>query len=297
MSSILVIGDLVLDVFVRYDPQSGEADAGPDGVRLRPGGSAANFAVHAARAGADVRFVGRVGHDLEGEMLVRSLAEAGVTPLVHTSHDTPTGRVLVMVDSRGERRMWSYPGASATLDRSDFDSDTQWLSGLDALHMTGYSLLRDGPRDAALHALGLARGKGVRLCTLDPNPPHLIVDFGAARFRDMLKELRFDIIFPNLEEGMLLTAEVRPEKIATGLLEVARTVVLTLGERGCIVATGETLLHIEAASVEAVVDVTGAGDAFAASFVVEYLSTGDLQASALAANRFAALVVSRMGAR
>src|SRR5260370_37173306 len=75
--SVLSLGDLLLDLVVRYDPAIGEADAGPDGVQLWPGGSAANFAVWAARQGANVRFISRVGRDLAGEMLVRSLGEAG----------------------------------------------------------------------------------------------------------------------------------------------------------------------------------------------------------------------------
>jgi ribokinase len=292
---VLSLGDLLLDVVVRYDPQSGEADSAPDGVQLWPGGSAANFAVWAARQGADVRYVSRVGHDLPGEMLVRSLEEAGVTCAVRVVDDAPTGRVLVMVNSRGARRMWSYPGASATLAVGDLDP--AWFVGLDAFHLTGYSLLREGPRAAALEAVRLARTAGSPLCTLDPNPPHLISDFGPKRYRGMVVELQFDIIFPNLEEGVLLTGRHEPKDVARELLSIAPIVLLTLADRGCILATRDGIVPIDAYPVETLRDATGAGDAFAAGFVVEYLRSGDLHTAARSANRLAADVVGRVGAR
>ncbi len=310
--NILCLGDLLIDVVVRYDPASGEADTGPDAVRILPGGSAANFAVHAARLGANVRFISRVGRDFEGELLVRSLADEGVISCVRVVDEAPTGRVLVMVDRHGRRRMWSYPGASRTL--SPHDLRPEWFEALHAFHLTGYSLLRDEPREAAMQALALARMHGTHgiedmqgtqdmqgiykapLCTLDPNPGHLIADFGPGRFRELLASLRFDVLFPNLEEGRLLTGRERPEEVAADLLTLSPVVVLTLGDRGCIVASGGELFSMPAVRTQ-VVDVTGAGDAFAAGFVIEYLRSGDLRQSALAANRVAAQVVTRIGAR
>lgn len=294
----LSLGDLLLDVVVRYDPLAGEADTGREAVWIGPGGSAANFAVQAARLGASSRFVSRVGRDWPGEMLVRSLADEGVVTSVRVVDDAATGRVLVMVDPDGHRKMWSYPGASSTLHSSDLDP--QWFSNLDAFHLTGYSLIRDGPREAALHALRLARENGSPLCTLDPNPPHLIADYGPALFREMITRLKFDIIFPNLEEGLLLSGLESTEdyeEIATNLLDIAPIEVLTLGGEGCVVATRAQTWRVQPAHIETVIDVTGAGDAFAAGFVVQYLQTKDLHEAAIAANRLAAQVVGRVGAR
>lgn len=293
--NILSLGDLLLDMLVRYDPAVGEVDLGADAVQLHPGGSAANFAVQAARLGANVRFASRVGRDMAGEMLVRSLEREGVTASVRAMVGETTGRVLVMVDHAGNRRMWSYPGASASIRPSDLDPG--WFDGLDAFHLTGYSLLREGPRAAAHEAIRLARASGTTFCTLDPNPPHLISDYGPARFRDLLAQLPFDIIFPNLEEGILLSGEQAPDAIASSLLDIALIVVLKLGERGCLVATEDARHLLPAAPIERAVDATGAGDAFAAAFVVQYLAHHDLIAAAQAANELAAQVVSRPGAR
>jgi sugar/nucleoside kinase (ribokinase family) len=200
-----------------------------------------------------------------------------------------------MVDGKGVRKMWSYPGASATLSVDDLDAT--WFDGLDAFHLTGYSFLRDGPRAAAFESLRLARAQGSTLCTLDPNPSHLIVDFGPSRYRELLAELQFDIIFPNIEEGALLTGRDKPEDVAGELLSLSPVAVLTLGDRGCLVATRDDVMEVGPHPVDQVRDATGAGDAFAAGFVVEYLRTRDLRAAAEAANRLAAHVVGRIGAR
>lgn len=293
--TIFSLGDLLLDVLVRYDPLLGEADTGADAVRIMPGGSAANFAVQAARLGAQVRFMSRVGRDWEGEMLVRSLEGEGVVPAVSISDDAPTGRVLVMLDAQGHRRMWSYPGASRLISPANLDP--AWFRGLDAFHLTGYSLLRDEPRAAASGALQMARDAGVRLCTLDPNPPHLIAAYGPSRFMEMLHTARFDVLFPNLEEGGIMAGESEPERMAAALLEVSPIVALKMGAQGCMVATRQECFTAEAAPIEHVADATGAGDAFAAAFVVEYGRTGDLRAAATAANRHAAQVVARVGGR
>jgi sugar/nucleoside kinase (ribokinase family) len=296
--AILSVGDLLLDVVIRYDPVAGEADTGPDGVQLWPGGSAANFAVWAARCGAQVQFVSRVGRDWSGEMLVHSLDSAGVVPHVRVTDGLPTGRVLVMVDNEGVRRMWSYPGTSATISPDDLDPI--WFAALDGFHLTGYSLLREGPRPAALRAFDLARSTGKTLCTLDPNPPHLIADFGPDRYCRLLSELQFDVIFPNLEEGRLLSGGDTPEEVAASLLSLSPLVVLTLGEEGCLVAHRDSApqtVRFPASRVKEVRDTTGAGDAFAAAFVVEYLAGRNWHHAAKAANQCAADVVARVGAR
>jgi sugar/nucleoside kinase (ribokinase family) len=228
-------------------------------------------------------------------MLARSMEAEGVLASIRAIDEEPSGRVLVMVDPHGHRRMWSYPGASRTLSPGDLDP--AWFEDLDAFHLTGYSLLREGPRAAALEALRLARAGGSPLCTLDPNPPHLIADFGPQRFREMVANLGFDVIFPNLEEGQLLSGKRAPEAVAADLLEVSPVVALTLGSEGCLVASARETFKSEACLIPVTVDATGAGDAFAAGFVVEYPRGRDLRAAAATGNRLAAEVVGRPGGR
>jgi sugar/nucleoside kinase (ribokinase family) len=292
---LLVLGDMLLDVVVMGD--LGAAREARGAVQLYAGGSAANCAAGAARAGLDVRFVGRVGDDLAGRLLVAELERAGVRAGVRVTPTVPTGTVLVLydIDGQGGNRMLSEAGASTTLAPDDLDP--AWCVGLAGLHLTGYSFLRPGPRAAARHALALARATspGV-LCSMDPAPGHLIVDYGPARFRDLLAELRFDVLFPNLEEGQLLTGATDPAAVLAGLRALAPVIALTLGPEGCLVAWDGGQQQVPAVPA-AVVDTTGAGDAFAAGFLGAYLRARDAAAAAQAGVRAAAVIVGRLGPR
>jgi ribokinase len=292
---LLTFGDLLLDVLVAGDFSREYDSAGA--VQLYPGGSAANFAVGAAAAGADVRFVARVGDDAAGALLRADLRERPLAAEVRVTHGAATGTVLVLRDaaSPGASRMWSHPGASATLAPDDFAP--AWFHDLDAMHCTGYSLLRPGPRPAAYHALAAARAASPGLlCSLDPNPAHLIADYGAAAFQATVAELRFDLLLPNAEEGRLLAGVDDPATIVTRLLDLAPLVALTLGADGCLLAWGAERRHVPAPAL-APVDATGAGDAFAAGFVTAYWRSRDPVRAAEAGTAAAARVVMRPGAR
>jgi sugar/nucleoside kinase (ribokinase family) len=307
---------MLLDVVVTGDLQAAREARGA--VQLYAGGSAANFAVGAARAGAAVRFVGRVGDDLAGRLLVDELARAGVMPAVQITPGVPTGTVLVLadVDGNGGNRMLSEVGASGTLTPADLDP--AWFAGLAGLHLTGYSFLRPGPAPAARHALALARSAaGGIVCSMDPAPAHLIRDFGAARFRNLLAALRFDVLFPNLEEGQVITGLTAPRAVLAALRPLAPLVALKLGPAGCLVAWDPiaadpavpdpsvpypySARHNPHSAIPAVpgpvVDTTGAGDAFAAGFMVAYLRRRDPVRAAQAAVQAAAVIVGRPGPR
>ena len=300
--AILVLGDMLLDVVVQGD-LSAECEA-PGGVEIYAGGSAANFAVGAAGAGAAVRFVGCVGDDGAGRLLVGELERAGVQPAVRVIPATPTGSVLVLanVDGQGGKRMLSDVGASAHLRPADVDP--AWCAELAAFHLTGYSFLRPGPAPAAAHALAQVRAASpTALCSMDPAPAHLIRDYGPARFRALLASSAFDLLLPNLEEGQLISGEHDPAAIVAALLQMAPLVALKLGPDGCLVAWRDPLSPTPVASVHVpaaagpVVDTTGAGDAFAAGFLVALLQHRDPRAAAQAGVRAAQAVVGRRGPR
>ncbi|MDQ2808551.1 MAG: PfkB family carbohydrate kinase, partial [Chloroflexota bacterium] len=265
---LLTLGDLLLDVLVCGELRQERDDAGA--VQLSPGGSAAGFAAAAAQ-GAQVRFIGVVGDDVAGRLLTADLQERGIDARVRVAPDAATGTVLVLrdFDGPGRPRMWSNPGASLGLRPSDLDPAL--FHDLDGFHLTGYSLLRPDPRPAALHAIALAREHSPSvLFSLDPNPAHLLADTDPAWLRALLAEVRPDVLFPNLEEGRLLAGADDPALIVDRLLALAPVVVLKLGAAGCVVGWDTERRHLPAPAV-AVVDATGAGDAFAAGFVTAYL--------------------------
>jgi sugar/nucleoside kinase (ribokinase family) len=305
---IVTLGDVVLDVLVAGS-DLGSVAASRDaagGVRLCPGGSAANFAVAAAAAGAHVTFFGCVGDDVAGRLLVAELERAGVTARVRRSSDAATGSILVIVgeDGPGSSRMISDPGASRLLGPEDLDA--RELAAADLVHVTGYSWLREGPAAAARAAVRYAREAG-RLLTFDPGPAHLIEAYGGPRLAHDIATEGFDVLFPNLEEGARLTSEEEPGAILRSLRLLAPVVALTMGADGCLVAwdparTGAQAgleggpVHVPAVAAE-VRDTTGAGDAFAAGFAEAFARARDPIAAARAGARAAAVAVARLGSR
>jgi sugar/nucleoside kinase (ribokinase family) len=291
---IVTLGDLVLDVLVTADARAARDQAGA--VRIAPGGSAANFAVGAAQAGARVAFFGRVGDDVAGRLLVAELERGGVTPRVHVTPGGVTGSVLVMIgaDGPGSSRMVSDPGASALLAPEDLDAGE--IAAADVVHVTGYSWLREGPGPAARAAVGYARA-GAAVVTFDPGPAHLIASYDRARLAEELARSPVDVLLPNLEEGAAMTGERDPRAIALALRALAPLVVLKSGADGAWVAHGDRVDIVPAAPVASVVDTTGAGDAFAAGFAVAYAAARDPVAAARAGAIAAAAVVARVGAR
>jgi ribokinase len=292
---LLTLGDLLLDVLVEGDFRREYDSAGT--VQLYPGGSAANFAAGAQALGARVRFVGRVGDDAAGRLLIHDMQDRGIAAEIRVVPEAATGNVLVLrnLEGPGTSRMWSNPGAYLTLAPEDFAP--AWFAGLDGFHLTSYSLLRPPPRRAALHALALARAANPGVFfSLDPNPGHLLADAGPAWFRSLVAELQPSLLLPNLEEGRLLAGVDDPPAIVDSLLALAPLVALTLGPAGCLVGWGDQRRHLPAHPVTPV-DATGAGDAFAAGFVIAYVTTRDPVAAGEAATAAAAAVVGRPGAR
>ena len=282
---IAVIGDLNLDIAVASPetlPAGGEVRSE---IRTRPGGSAGTFARHAAGCGAEVVFVGCVGEDIAGEMLVRSLVDAGVEPRVVRS-TRPTGAVLALW-GEGERTMVCSRGANDDLDGSGINRE--FVRGVDHVHVSGYALLSPPQRKVAVHALLVARRLG-RSTSVDPPPASLIEAAGIGRFREDVRGV--DLLLPNLAEARTLTGarEVGPVVDALAAQHAAGAV--TLGADGACAWSGDRRC---VRSVEDPVDVdsTGAGDVYGASFVVSFLKGVDLdevnQRAVAAARRFLAL--------
>lgn len=299
--SIVALGDLVYDVLVQSDEEelSLESDITAH-IMVRPGGSAANFAVQAVRLlgeGGWVNFISKVGQDDSGVALVQSLRREGVhTHVAIAAAGRPTGTVLVFVNRSGRRTMVTDPGASRALTVAELEASADLLTAAHAFHLTSYSLFTEPPRTAALRACQLAR-QGGALISLDPSSHHLIETLGRDRYIALAEAAAADIFLPNLDEGRLLSGKDEPEAVARALHRFAPIVALKLGAAGCIVSKrGRSLRHIPAAPTVAV-DTTGAGDAFAAAFIIGYLRNRDLVAAGQLANEAAAGAVSRLGAR
>ncbi len=285
MSRIVVLGDLNLDVHARIPSDLAPGEEARDLVHATPGGSAGTFARVAAAHGATVTFLGCVGTDPIGDLLIRSLEEAGVTPFVQRD-DRPSG-VILAVRQGTERTMVCSRGANDgiradALDPSAFDADH--------LHVSGYAFLAPAQREAVERSIRLADERGLST-SVDPPPANLIAGHGVEPFLERLPTRCW--LFPNRTEGEILSGETSPDAIVDRLAARFPIGALTLGSDGSL-AWSSNRRHRRSIDRLDGIDTTGAGDAFAGGFVVTFLRTGDL-ASASAAGAEAARVHLQAG--
>lgn len=287
---IVVFGDVIDDVVaVPHGPVRPDTDT-PSAIRFAGGGSAANTAAWLGRDGADVVFVGLVGAG-DVERHAKLLREVGVDPHLHAHPTLPTGTIVVVVDGQS-RAMLTDRGANAALD-PDTISD-ELLATARVLHLTGHSLFAADDAAPFTRLISRARSGGVDV-SVSPGSAGFIADYGVDRFLAAIAGA--SILFPNLEEGRLLTGLADPAEVAAALAERAGLVALTLGPDGVMVgARGEVPDRVSAVAAE-IIDPTGAGDAFAAGFLHHWLQHGQATAAAKAGARLAAVAVSSIGAR
>jgi len=263
MTRIVVLGDLNLDVHATHPDDLTPGSERRACVRAVPGGSAGTFARIAA-ADAAVTFVGCVGRDLVGDLLVRSLEIAGIEPLV-ARDDRPSGTILAL-ERGGERTMVCSRGANDGLVADQLDAGV--FASADHLHISGYALLSPTQRGAAQRAIALATARGITI-SVDPPPANLIASFGVDAFLDALVDVTW--LFPNLSEGQLLTGRDRPEAIADRLAEGFAVGAVTLGATGALAWNRDERSLVSPPAVVSG-NPTGAGDAFAGTFVTATLA-------------------------
>ncbi|MEJ2212178.1 MAG: carbohydrate kinase family protein, partial [Anaerolineae bacterium] len=202
---------------------------------------------------------------------------------------TMTGLMYVVVTPDGERTIFGHRGANVFTDPNQIDEED--LVGARILHLSGYALLADPQRSAALRALEAACRHGLKV-TLDP---------GMAVPRKALDEMRallpaVNILMPSLEEARHLTGRTQPE-VCAGLLREAgvEVVALKLGGDGCLMATEEGMLRVPGFAVQAR-DSTGAGDNFDAGLIAGHLGGLDWHSAAVLGNAMGAMAAARIGA-
>ena len=272
---VATLGDVMLDVIVRLEQPLAHGDDVRAQTRAVAGGQAANVAAWAASLGATARCIAKRGDDAAGELVARELAARGIE-LVGPIAAGATGVVVSIVEN-GERSMASDRGVAPTLTPDELDHE--WLEACDVLHLSGYALLREPIVDTALLAARVARERGARI-SVDVAAWTEVRAFGPVRFRELLDTLAPDVLFATEAEWEMLG----------GAYLTAPTGVIKRGARGCIVVTADARLDLAPLETE-VVDTTGAGDAFAAGFLLG----GSLEDAARRGLECAARCVARVG--
>ena len=264
MTDILVIGSLNADLVVRAPrfPNPGETISGQD-LQIIPGGKGANQAVAAARQGASVAMVGRVGGDSFGPLLIHNLRQNNVDAAhVQIDPQSATGTAIIVVDANGQNSIVLSPGGNGRVGPADLDS----------IFFSNYMLLLlqlEIPVEAVAAAARHAKESGLYVL-LNPAPARPLPE-------DLISLP--DFLLPNETELSLLTGQpvndvASAESAARTLLGCgAKNVIVTLGAKGALIVNREMTKHVPAFSID-VVDSTAAGDAFIGGFAASLMESG-----------------------
>lgn len=290
MIDIAVLGSLNMDlvVTVPHLPRLGETIAGHD-FQMIPGGKGANQAAAVAKLGGKVAMVGRVGADAFGGSLRANLLRFGVNvDHVIIDEESATGIAMILVDSlNGENSIVIAAGANGRVSLEDLRKAAPLFGEAKVL-----ILQFEVPLQVVEHAAELARQHGLKV-VLNPAPAYPVsLDFLLKADYLILNETETEILSQD-EVRDLESAKVAAQALVGRGLPV---VIVTLGERGALLATSREMVHVPARRVQ-VVDTTAAGDAFVAGFTVALLNGFSLDDAARYAVCAGTLTVTKFGAQ
>jgi sugar/nucleoside kinase (ribokinase family) len=276
---IVSVGDLLLDIAIVPEGPLQPDDDTPAAIKVGGGGQAANFCAWSASLGESARLVTRVGDDETGHRLVADLEARGVEVRAVWAAE-PTGAIAVLIGPDGGRTMATQRGPSVGLSPDDLDK--QWFTDARLLHVPAYSLFVEPLASATRAAIRLVREvKGM-----------LAVDLSSAAGLRIFGPSRMAYVLARLAPEVLFATEAEADTLAVPLENLAQVPVLKRGPLGCRVFGRDV-----AAPAVRMIDPTGAGDAFAAAFVVAWLRGATPIEAAEKAVSAASQSVSLVGAR
>jgi ribokinase len=286
---IIVVGSVNTDMVVKGDriPTPGETVTGGQFV-MAHGGKGANQAVAAARLGAEVILVAKVGDDVFGEESIENFRREGIsTEFILRDPRRATGLALILVNTEGENSISIAPGANFHLAPDEVEQALERIGPADVV-----LLQLEIPLEASRRAAEFAHAVGACVI-LDPAPAAPLDD-------DFIQQV--DYLTPNESEAQLLTGQ-KVDNDASARLAVnsllgqgARNVILTLGAAGVLSGNSQEMRTFSSPSAD-VRDTTAAGDAFNGGLAYALASGEPLDRAITYATRVAALAVTKLGAQ
>ncbi|MFX1293732.1 MAG: carbohydrate kinase family protein [Promethearchaeota archaeon] len=290
LKDVLAIGAALVDIVALIEkfPEIDEEVFVPN-LELKGGGSAANFVIACARLGLETGFIGKLGKDAFGEKLIQDFRDKNVDiKYIVISSTIPTGMCYVAVDKEGNRVLYAFSGAANTLRSEELNE--KYLKSFQIIHLASLKNLIP-----LIKAAELVQGTSTRISL---NPGALIVDQGLNTVEPLLKLT--DIFIGSQGEVKQLFQTTDLFIGLNKLLKYVEIAVITLGEKGNLIATKDLEIKIPAEKVK-VVDTTGAGDAFSAGFIYGLLRNNfdhsKLELCGKIGNITAAHCIQQVGAR
>ena len=253
------------------------------------GGSVANSIVGMSQLGDEVSFIGKVNNDELGQKYIEGLKRENVKYFYQTKEETtPTGTCLILITPDSERTMCTFLGIAGQITDHDIDDDA--VKKAEITFLEGYLWDEGEPTKAFEKALSLANKSAMSLS--DP----FCVDRHKTSFLNLVKN-KLDIIFANEKEAMSLIDAKNFNEVITFAKSLKKLIVVTRSEKGSVAVFGDEIIETEAKSNLKIVDLTGAGDLFAAGFLHGLSNKKSYNESLSLGTQMASKIIQKIGAR
>ncbi len=281
---IIFVGDVMQDILISHKDEIAFGSDTQANIKMQGGGSATNTAVWASTQNLEVGLVARIGNDNTGKIILEELNRPNLKLNLVKTNNVPSGSCAILIDATGERTMFPDPGANVYLSSEDIPKD--WFSQAEIIHISAYSLLREKTKKTIGEIIKIAKEHGLKTSVDVASSQPLIDNDGFNALKDLAL---WDYLFANKDEAEVLgdISEIK---------SLCKNLILKQGSKESLWISNEFEIKDIPEPVE-VVDLIGAGDAFAAGFLVSVINKDEPQITLKKANQLGAKAVRISGAR
>ncbi|MFZ9359932.1 MAG: carbohydrate kinase family protein [Candidatus Nanopelagicales bacterium] len=281
---IIFVGDVMQDILISHKEKIAFGSDTQANIKMQGGGSATNAAVWASTLNTEVGLVARIGDDNAGKIILEELNRPNLNLNLVKTENVSSGSCAILIDATGERTMFPDPGANIFLTSQDVPKE--WFKQAEIIHISAYSLLRKNTKNAIGVIIKIAKDNGLKTSVDVASSQPLIDNDGFNALKELVP---WDYLFANKDEADVLGD-------ITEIKSLCKNLILKQGSKESLLITDNTEIKDIPEKVE-VVDLIGAGDAFAAGFLVSVINKETPQNTLKIANQLGAKAVSISGAR
>jgi len=309
---ILGIGNAIVDVFVKVDEdfllknslikgsmkliEKDEFEILKTKIKIEKieaGGSVANTMAGIAYLGGHPSFIGKINSDEFGKIYKENLEKINVNfPYSERGENLSTGGSIIFITPDSERTMCTYLGISSQLAKKDINED--YIKDYEIIFLEGYLWDKGMSEEMFKHVINLAKKNNIKIAM------SLSDIFCVTRHReDFFKLLKNDlnILIGNENEINELMQKKNLLDSMNELKNINKLIIITRSENGSVAILNNEIINCESVKVEKVLDLTGAGDLFAAGFLKEYLDKSNIKKCLQTGSKLAAKIIQKIGAR